>query len=145
MILLLILFLGSCGKKNPYPIPNYYTVNINIDLNGFDNDLSIGSVKTFNNNRYSAGYRGVVVYRNGLDEFCAYDMACPNDHYSGCTIIDDTIVSRPAPSDLCLSCRYCCNCKFSLLDGSPQSSGCKYPLQRYQVTKINDHKFLIHN
>ena len=140
----LALLLGSCEDSNTYPIPNN-TVDIVIFLDGYDNTFAIGQVKTFNSGRGYAGYLGVVVYRSGPDEFLAYDMACPNDHYNGCKIIEHSSDATAPPSDLCLQCSKCCKAKFSLLDGYPQGSTYKYPLKSYKVTKINDYRFRIHN
>ncbi len=145
----LILSLYSCKDDNPNPIPNYYTVNITIDVSSFDNDFAIGNIKTFTQMRtgYNTGYAGVVVYRHNLDEFYAYDMACPNDWYSGCIVVRDSTKARPAPADLCLQDEICCGCKFNLLNGYPQSDNkdYRYPLLQYKVTKQSATRFLVHN
>ena len=142
----IVALLGGCNDdRNPYPIPNYYPVNISILLDSFDSDLAIGRVKTFNSQRGSAGYFGVVVYRYGAEDFYAYDMACPNDHYSGCTVIEHSLTATD-PHGLNLECSRCCKTKFSLLSGYPvETTFYKYPLRQYQVTKVRDRQFLVYN
>jgi hypothetical protein len=140
------IFFNSCNDRNPDPIPSWYSVSIVFNVNSFDNDFSVGSVKTFNNQRGYAGVSGVVVYRVSLDEFHAYDMACPNDwRYGGMVISHSTSATAP-PDGLLFECGYC-KVKFSILDGTPQSSGYKYSMKKYQVTPTGRQsgEFQVHN
>ncbi len=139
----------SCkDDDNPYPIPDY-TVNFTIDTSSFDMDFNIGDIKTFPGKGRSGsgyfGYLGVVVYYHNQDELYAYDIACPNDHYYGVTIIEALEGAIPAPGDLCIQCPTC-KARFSLLNnGYPEGSAYEYPLKKYQVSKIDNHRFLVHN
>ncbi|MCL2682773.1 MAG: hypothetical protein FWE63_04720 [Bacteroidales bacterium] len=147
---LAVLFSSSsCNdKRNPNPIP-ICAVNFVIYLDSFDQDLSIGNVKTFNDKRGYTGcfgssqYKGgVVVYRFADDEFFAYDMACPVDHFYGCMVIEFSDMARVAPLEFeCL----CCKAKFNILDGYPKGSGNRYPMRKYKVTKERDRQFRVQN
>ena len=70
------LLFFSCRKKNEYPlIPNVY-VNLYIDINSaLYNDLnSVGGYIYL-----TGGNKGILVYRNSIDEFKAFERTCPFD------------------------------------------------------------------
>jgi nitrite reductase/ring-hydroxylating ferredoxin subunit len=151
-----VMFFGSCkGDGNPNPIPNS-TVNFIIDLNSSDSRFTIGTMKTFNNTRGYTGYYGsvgggVVVLRMGDDEFLAYDMACPNDHYYYCFVAEFQGLQQDMPQHFECSC---CKAKFNILNGVPISSPKKYAMKKYQVTPVKESfspvtqrysRFLVHN
>lgn len=83
-----------------------------------------------------------MVYRFADDEFFAYDMACPVDHFYGCMVIEFSDMARVAPLEFeCL----CCKAKFNILDGYPKGSGNRYPMRKYKVTKERDRQFRVQN
>ena len=70
------------------------------------------------------GYRGVIIYRKELEEFAAYDLACPYDPTaSGAKItVDSSGITTIDPH---------CGSKFSLYDGSVQRGPATRPMKRY--------------
>jgi hypothetical protein len=81
--LTIILFFSCKGEQNK--IPNVY-VNITLDLNKPDYSTLSG----IGNYVYiTGGVSGIVVYRDGLNEFVAYDRACPHDPECGRVYVND--------------------------------------------------------
>lgn len=115
-----------------------------VNLAADDNDLTIGSAKKFTSGAGYFGCSGVVVYRHGLEEFFAYDLACPNDWYYYCAVAD-SMPRKFVPEELVVRCSTCCRATFSLLDGYPRSSHNKYPLKKYKVERISDTRFRVTN
>jgi len=156
--LTLVLLLFSCREeRNPYPIPICH-VDILIRLDGFDMGFGAGRMKTFNYTRghagcygslqyWNMGFRGgVVVLNMGGGEFLAYDMACPNDHWHGCTVVEfiSDGGTRVIPDYFECSC---CKTKFNILSGQPMAgSQTRYSMRSYHVTPITGGtQFRVHN
>jgi len=107
--LTLSIFIFSCSKNSEdTTIPNVpVNFTIYLTLPQYSNLNSIGNYSIVD----GYGYRGVIVYRRSIDEFVAFDLACPYDpttngaklavDSSGITMVDAK-----------------CGSKFSLYDGS---------------------------
>ena len=122
IILVTLLFASSCKDSNPYTIP-YTMVYFKVYPNGIDSDLGGGRVKYFP--KY--GFRGIVVYRMGTDQFLAYDRACTYD-----TEIPTAIVAVD-PTGLIAVCPVC-GSKYLLTDGYPMSGKARNPLLQYSAS-----------
>ena len=124
--MLTILFI-SC--KDDYVdgntlLPNV-TVNFTVNLllpEG--NELQTAGYKTFPDK----GIKGVIIFNNGLDNFTAFDLACPHIPIQDCSTMTFN------QTDLYLKCP-CDDEKFSKLDGSPQNSEIQFAARSYVVTK----------
>ncbi|HNP31677.1 MAG TPA: hypothetical protein PKN96_00135 [Flavobacterium sp.] len=111
---------GSINYNNPN-IPNYpVNLQINISLPQYSN-LQFASNHIVD---YSQGARGIVVFNTGSG-FTAFDLACPNQAFSGCS-------SPLTVNGIEAKCQ--CNTTenaYSLFTG--QSAGQNYPLKPYRV------------
>ncbi|MCK5535882.1 MAG: hypothetical protein KAI79_03595 [Bacteroidales bacterium] len=123
LFVLFFIILSPLSCKNDYVDVPYVYVNIALDLNNPDffslNTSGIGLEIT-------GGVSGIIIFRQSLDKFAAFDRACPNDPYNekvhiserGSTAIDTV-----------------CGSEFSLIfDGSVMSGPAPYPLKQYTVS-----------
>jgi nitrite reductase/ring-hydroxylating ferredoxin subunit len=117
-----LLFSSSCKSENPYTIP-YVPVNFYVYPNGIDSDLGVSRFKYFT----QVGFRGIVVYRIGSDQFLAYDRACTFDTQNTKAIV------AVDPSGLMAVCPVC-GSKYLLTDGYPFQGPAKNPLLQYNTT-----------
>ncbi len=116
------LFLISSCKKDYPQIPEIY-VNIALDLN--DPDFFVLNASG-NGIEITGGVSGIIVFRKSMDEFKAYERACPNNpikekvHISdrGSTAIDTV-----------------CGSEFSLVfDGEVLGGPAPFALKQYTVS-----------
>ena len=139
IILLTSLSLLSCKDdfvdNNKY-LPNI-SVNFSVDLNLPEGNalLTPGGFAIFDNQ--NQGIRGVIVFNNGLDNYVAFDLACPHIPLQECSKMTFNA------GDLYLKCP-CDGEKFSKLDGSPANPNIQYAARMYIVTKSGNTLF-IHN
>jgi len=120
--LIIFLFFFSNCKKNDDPVP-YVFVNFYVSLSSpqFTNLTSVGGWVYV-----TGGYKGIIIYRNSIDEFCAYDRACPykpsiekervDVEANGITAIDSS-----------------CGSRFLLIDGSVVNGPAKISLKSYKT------------
>ncbi len=124
-----LLLLFSCGKEDDHPVP-YVRVEFSFNITNY-NLTGPGMSAEFPRGTYQ-GYRGLFVYRVSMDEFRAYDRACPtNPHQCTLNISDENPVLVAAE---------CSNATFSLLDGAPIEGVSNYPLREYR-TSYNPNTF----
>jgi nitrite reductase/ring-hydroxylating ferredoxin subunit len=125
IFIIMVLFAFGCdtgriNNNNPN-IPNY-TVNLQINLN-----LPGNSSLQFPSNHivdYSQGARGIVIFNAG-NYFVAYDLACPNQPYSGGNC--NTAMTISGIEATC----GCDNTVYNLFSG--QCPGQQYPMKQYRV------------
>ena len=96
IICCILLFALSCGfEKNPIP---YAPVNLNLDLTFKDKELrTSGSYKEYTSKNINislerAGYGGILVVHNYLNEYRAFDRTCPYEVNPGITVEVDSVV-----------------------------------------------------
>ena len=126
IILLVMLFaLAGCSKnedqQNPIPsVPVNFSINPNsteyIELNTVSGWVNL-----------TGGYRGIIVYRKAINEFMAYERACPYDWQNNNARVN---VDN---SGLIVECPVC-KSQFIITDGSPFQGPSPYPLKQYQTT-----------
>ena len=121
ILLFALLFSSSCKDDNPYTIP-YVLVNFSVYPNGLDSDLGVSGFKYF-----PRGYRGIIVYRLGTDQFVAYDRACTYDTQNPKAIV------AVDPSGLIAVCPIC-GSKYLITDGYPYQGPAKNPLLQYRTS-----------
>lgn len=121
---LLILNFSSCKKNNnEYPVPNIpFDITINIDFPSYSSLIGVGGWLYL-----QGGSRGIIVYRNTMDSFVAFDRHSPEDPNGECyeALTIDSI------NFLQLNDK-CSGATFSLYDGS-SIKGSKFGLRQYQT------------
>jgi nitrite reductase/ring-hydroxylating ferredoxin subunit len=120
----LLVYLPGCGKDSSGPQIPDVLVNFSIDPNSTEYlELSHigGSIYL------TGGYGGILVYRLSLNEFMAYDRACPYDF---------TLPAARVKVDTSMITCYCpvCQSKYILTDGTPYQGPSRYPLKQYRTT-----------
>jgi len=123
LIIMLILAAG-CKKEavqNEIPV-----IAVNIAIN--PNSTEYYQLNTVGGWVYlTGGYRGIIVYRSNVNEFTAYERACPYDWDQGTTsrlVVDASGITASCPV---------CKSKFILLDGSVYGGPSHYPMKSYQT------------
>lgn len=127
LCIFLLLCIISCEKNETNDILPNRDVNITVDLNLPQYiDLQIPSGWAYTN----GGLKGVVILNTGTGNpnFKAFDRACPNYDCTSPMIFDGSLK---------LTCP-CDNSIYSIIDGSPQTSGNKYFAREYKVTEIGN-------
>ncbi len=136
-ILLAVILLSawSCGDKVQHDTIPEVKVNMSLDINS----TMYIELNTIGGWVYlTGGYRGVLVYRVAVDEFVAYDRACPHDPFTqGARIVMD-------PSGITCSDTTSCGSQFGILDGSIIKGPSTIPLKRY-FTYFDGNTLVINN
>ncbi|MFK7757835.1 MAG: hypothetical protein AB8B53_12970 [Flavobacteriales bacterium] len=119
----LILILSSCrGCREVDSIVPLVQVDfaINIDEPQFF-DLSFPTGWTY----LSGGSRGILIYRNNIDQFSAYDRHAPYEVNEGCqvSVIDDGFTIEDP----------CSESTWIIIDGSVLSGPADQPLKQYNT------------
>ena len=128
-LLYFILFISliACEKNETNDILPDQDVNVTVDLNLPQYiDLQIPSGWAYTN----GGLRGIVVLNTGTGNpnFKAFDRACPNYDCTSPMTFDGSL-KLTCPCDKSI---------YSIIDGSPQTSGNKYFAREYKVTEIGN-------
>lgn len=69
-----LFILASCGKENKIPM-GYVNFTIEPNSSMYSNLNNVGGYEYF-----IGGYKGVLVFRTGINDFVAFERACPFDH-----------------------------------------------------------------
>ncbi len=122
-IVAVLLVFTSCEKESNHPVPNVIVdIRINIENPGFAAINTIG-----NSISVTGGYRGIIIYRVGPNEFTAFDRSCPHHPWEQCAVVNGQQGQPFAKCD-------CCNTTYQLLDGSKFTGPSLYPLRAYRTT-----------
>jgi len=132
-LLFLMLTLFSCEKNETYDILPDVPVNITINLNL----PQFNKLKTPPNWEYiNGGINGILIQSTGqTPAYKAYDRACPNNDCTSSMVYDGSLRMK-CPCD---------NSEYSILEGSPQTTGNSYFAREYRVTQINATTIIITN
>ena len=118
-----LLFSGiiSCKKETQAPTIPYVYVNFSLNPNGTQY-LQLNAVGGWET--VTGGYNGILIYRKSVNEFMAYERACP---------YDPTVTGAQIRVDKSAITCYCpiCNSKYVMTDGTPYSGPSKYPMKQY--------------
>jgi hypothetical protein len=127
-ILISFLILINC-HSTPYTIP-YVDVYIIISLG----DPEYNALNAIGNSaNVTGGYKGIMIYRKSMDEFLAFERACPYDPNCTCTKTKCGLVTTDK-AGITATDNECCGSQYSLiLDGNVVKGPGKLPLKQYQV------------
>lgn len=115
-------YTTSCKKDTIDVVPNVY-VNIYI----YTTDPEFVNLNAVGGWVYiTGGSRGIVVYRNSIEEFMAYDRHCTYEPINSCARIEMEQSNITAVDS-------CCGSKFVITDGSVITGPASLPLKRYQA------------
>lgn len=120
-VLIFVFGYIGCGNKNEHQTIPEVPVNLSLDISStiYINLSHVGGYEYI-----SGGYKGIVVYRLSIDEFVAYDRACPYHPHDDCAMIGLD------QSGIILT-DTCCGSQFNLLDGTVTKGPAKFPLKKY--------------
>jgi nitrite reductase/ring-hydroxylating ferredoxin subunit len=116
----LLIFLSGCLKEDQHPVP---LIPVDFRINTEFQFIELNSIGGHVN--VHGGFGGIVIYRFSVDQFFAFDRACPvHPHDSKARILVDN-----APLAHC----GVCESTYLLLDGSPVSGPARFPLRQYRT------------
>lgn len=125
-LVILSTLLFGCTKEDQQVVP-YTKVNItvNLQLPQFIALSSVNNAIIYPNEGYN--HNGVIIYRNSLDEFTAFDATCPKHIETKTAVqLDGGTGSGQAKCPHCETIYYFFNYAYP-------SNG--YPLRRYNLTR----------
>lgn len=122
ILFVLMLLPTACDEDREHPVP-YVRVDFNFNVLHY-NLAGPGSSHQFSDFE-SGGYRGIIVHRLSMDEFRAFDRACPCDPHNCMVSID--------PENQLLARDPCCESVFLLIDGTIMEGDAQFPLKEYRA------------
>ena len=126
LLLFFIISIFSCEKNETNDILPNIPVNITISL-----DLpQYINLQTPNGwAEANGGIKGILVLNTGIGNppFKAFDKACPNNDCPSAMTFDGSFKMKCS----------CDNSEYSILDGSPQTSGNSHFAREYRVSQMN--------
>ncbi|MFW5706282.1 MAG: hypothetical protein ACOC12_00045 [Bacteroidota bacterium] len=119
-IMVLVMALVGCTSDEKHPVP---VVPVEFRINTEFQFIELNSIGGWV--YVTGGFGGIVIYRFSVDEFMAFDRACPVHPYN-----EEARVRVEDPP-----IAYCpvCDSQFLLIDGTPFSGPAKYPLLQYHA------------
>jgi hypothetical protein len=137
-LILLLAFISislGCDKddyvsQNPY-LPNYsFTVGIDLTLPLYSElNFTGNSARIFQD---GAGINGIIVINTGSG-FAAWEVTCPNQPITGCSILEIDGINAVCPCD---------EVAYSLFNGQGPA---QYPLKQYRVEVITPTFIRVYN
>ncbi|TVQ15135.1 MAG: hypothetical protein EA361_06415 [Bacteroidetes bacterium] len=126
---LFILFIQGCSKEDRHPVP---LVPVEFRINTEFQYIELNSIGGWVN--VYGGFGGIVIYRMSVDEFTAFDRACPVHPYDqeARLVVEDPPIAR---------CNVC-ESTYLLLDGSPVSGPARHPLRQYRTVYSEPYLFV---
>lgn len=138
-IIFFILFLSvfACKKNKQHPVPYYsFDTYINLNLPTYQNLQGVGGWAYIS----GVGSKGIVVYRQSMQNFVAWDRQSPADEgldcQSGLVVNEDNYLILDDP---------CSNSQYSLYDGSVISGGGKWGLRKYETQYTGGSSLRVYN
>jgi Rieske Fe-S protein len=111
------LFSATCKKDTPQVVPN---VQVDVILN-IATELSSLGINSAMICPGQVGYKGIIIYRGGQNEFNAYERLCTNFPNDTCAVtIENGSILGTCP---------CCKSQFELNKGPAN-----LPLKQYQTS-----------
>ncbi len=134
-LLILILVGASCKKNRVHPVPSIaFDFQIDLTLPSYQELTNVGGWAYV-----SGGIKGIVVYRQSLDVFVAWERMSPEDPdnlcANGLTTDSTNFLQLNDP---------CSSAIFSMYDGSPISNS-DWGLRKYQAIWNGSNLLRIYN
>jgi len=123
-ILICITILAGCSNDlSDDPIPLASFPDINLELNFPENAAlrTTGGFRVVN-----GGVRGIIVYRENMSTFRAFERNCSFQPADACATVD-------VHSSGLFMTDACCGSSFAFTDGNPSGGPAWRPLRRYQA------------
>jgi len=117
----MFLLAVSCKKEDQQTTIPYVYVSFSLNPNSteYQSLNTVGGWETV-----TGGYNGILIYRKSIDEFVAFERACPYDPLkSGAQIKADN-------SGLTCHCPVC-KSGYTITDGTPYEGPSRYILKQY--------------
>ncbi|HNY03040.1 MAG TPA: hypothetical protein PKG48_10655 [Bacteroidales bacterium] len=116
-----LIFISSCKKDAQSPDIPYVYVNFSLDPNGTQY-INLNAVNGWET--VTGGYNGILLFRKSVEEFMAFERACPYDpRKEGAQVrVDDSGITCTCPV---------CGSRFIMTDGTPFAGPSRYPLKQY--------------
>jgi len=130
-----VLISFSCKKNDQSGVPA-----VSVDFNVYLSEPSNNALNSVGNWVYISGHgiKGVIVYRQTLEQFTAYDRACPYDFDVAASHIDVDSVNTIFVDKNCGS-------KFNLLNGQVAQGPATNPMKQYAAEYDGTNIVRIHN
>ena len=136
LVIISFFILFSCDDNGIDP--NTILPNVPVNETLFLNNPQFINLQVVGGWAYSkGGIKGILVYRTGSSSYVAFERACPHITPQACS-------QMSVKNSIKLVCP-CDQSEFSILDGSPQTEGVKYPARQYRVTLMGNNTINISN
>jgi nitrite reductase/ring-hydroxylating ferredoxin subunit len=111
----------ACEKEEQAPDIPYVYVNLSLNPNGTEY-INLNVVNGWET--VYGGYNGILIFRKAVNEFSAFERACPYDPLvKGAQIrVDESGITCFCPV---------CGSKFIMTDGTPYEGPSHFPLKQY--------------
>jgi nitrite reductase/ring-hydroxylating ferredoxin subunit len=119
----IILGTSACKKEAQPPEIPYAYVNFQIDPNGTQY-INLNVVNGWET--VTGGYKGILIFRKSVNEFAAFERACPYDPGKDGALV---IVEE---SGITCKCAIC-GSKYIMTDGTPFEGPSRYTLKQYNA------------
>ena len=118
-----LVFFTACKKEEQRPEIPYVYVNFSLDPNSTQY-INLNAVLGWET--VYGGYNGILIFRSSINEFMAFERACPYD-----PLVPGAQIRVEASSITC----FCpiCGSKYILTDGSPYEGPSHWPLKPYNT------------
>jgi len=122
LFICLVVFLtpGCSKEEQPIEIPFVY-VNFSLNPNSTEY-LNLNAVNGWET--VTGGYQGILIFRKSVNEFVAFERACPYDPLTTGAQI------RVETSGITCYCPVC-KSRYIMTDGTPFEGPSHFPLQQY--------------
>jgi nitrite reductase/ring-hydroxylating ferredoxin subunit len=118
-----IIIATGCKKEEQAPEIPYVYVNFSLNPNGTQY-INLNVVNGWET--VYGGYNGILIFRKAVNEFSAFERACPYDPLvTGAQIrVDESGITCYCPV---------CGSKFIMVDGTPYEGPSHFPLKQYST------------
>jgi nitrite reductase/ring-hydroxylating ferredoxin subunit len=125
-ICFIFLFSQSNCKKDKSQQTDIPVVPVNISLNPNSTEyINLNPVNGWET--ITGGYSGIIVCRKSVNDFVAFERACPYDWNISTSRL---VVNASGITAACPNCKS----KFILTDGTPYEGPSRYTLKQYQTS-----------
>jgi hypothetical protein len=123
VVAVMLLSASSCKKEEQAPEIPYVYVNFSLNPNGTQY-INLNVVNGWET--VYGGYNGILIFRKSVNEFSAFERACPYDPMKeGAQIrVDESGITCYCPV---------CKSKYIMVDGTPYEGPSHFPLKQYST------------